>query len=77
MIQSHAESMKKILGALSPYLSELDFYITSFWSGGFTKVTAMNQKDKNLGKSIFVHFDMTFLTTLTGIFDFANLIFQT
>ena len=35
----------------------------------------MNQKDKNLGKSIFVHFDMTFLTTLT--FDFANLIFQT
>jgi hypothetical protein len=37
----------------------------------------MNQKDKNLGKSIFVHFDMTFLTTLTGIFDFANLIFQT
>ena len=26
---------------------------------------------------IFVHFDMTFLTTLTGIFDFANLIFQT
>jgi hypothetical protein len=37
----------------------------------------MNQKDKNLGKSIFVYFDMTFLTTLTGIFDFANSIFQT
>ena len=47
------------------------------WSGGFTTVTAMNRKDKNLGKSIFVHFDMTCLTTLTGIFDFANLIFQT
>ena len=51
--------------------------ITSFRSGGFTTATAMNQKDKNPGKSIFVHFDMTFLTTLTGIFDFANLIFQT
>ena len=37
----------------------------------------MNQKDKNLAKYIFVHFDMTFLTTLTGIFDFANLIIQT
>jgi hypothetical protein len=36
----------------------------------------MNQKDKNLRKSIFVHFDMTFLTTLTGILDFANLIFE-
>ena len=46
-------------------------------SGGFNTVTAMNQKDKNLEKSIFVHFDMIFLTTLTGIFDFANWIFQT
>jgi hypothetical protein len=35
----------------------------------------MNQKDKNLGKFIFVHVDMTFLTTLTGIFYFANLNF--
>ena len=26
-------------------------------------------------KSIFVHFDMTFLTILNGIFDFINLIF--
>ena len=49
------------------------FYIVDwriYWS-------AMNQKDKNLEKSIFFHFDMTFLTTLTGIFDFANLIFHT
>jgi hypothetical protein len=29
-------------------------YITSFWSGRFTTATAMNQKDENLGKSIFV-----------------------
>ena len=36
----------------------------------------MNQKDEKLGKSIFVYFDVTFLTTLTGIFDFANLISQ-
>jgi hypothetical protein len=55
----------------------MEFSITSFCSGGFTTATAMNQKDKSLGKSIFVHFDMTFLTTLTGIFDFSNLIFQT
>jgi hypothetical protein len=47
------------------------------WSGGFNTVTAMNQKDKNLEKSIFSRFDMIFLTTLTGILDFANLIFQT
>jgi hypothetical protein len=56
--------------------------ITSFRSGRFTTATAlhcsaMNQKDEKLGKSIFVHFDMTFLTTLTGIFEIANLIFQT
>ena len=61
----------------TPFLQFTKIYITSFLSGGFTTATAMNQKDKNLGKSIFVHFDMTFLTTLTGIFDFANLIFQT
>ena len=60
-----------------PFLQFTEIYITSFWSGGFTTATAMNQKDKNLGKSIFVHFDMTFFTNLTGIFDFANLIFQT
>ena len=59
------------------FLQFTEIYITSFWSGGFTTATAMNQKNKNLGKSIFVHFDMTFLTTLTGIFYFANLIFQT
>ena len=52
-------------------------YITSFWSGGFNTVTAINQKDKNLEKTIFIDFDMIFLTTLTGIFDFTNLIFQT
>jgi hypothetical protein len=60
---------------VSPFLSAI--YITSFRSDGFTTAPAMNQKDENLGKSIFVHFDMTFLTTLTVIFDFANLIFQT
>jgi hypothetical protein len=37
----------------------------------------VNQRNGNLGNSIFVHFEMTFLTTLTGILDFANLIFQT
>ena len=57
------------------FLQFTEIYITSFWSGGFTTATAMKQKNKNLGKSIFVHFDMTYLTTLTGIFDFANLIF--
>ena len=36
-------------------------------SGLVDSATAMNQKDKNLEKSIFVHFNMTFLTTLTGI----------
>jgi hypothetical protein len=33
------------------------------------------KKIKNLGKSIFAHFAQTFLTTLTGIFYFANLNF--
>ena len=47
------------------------------WSGGFTTPTAMNQRNGNLGNSIFVHFEMTFLTTLTWILDFANWIFQT
>jgi hypothetical protein len=61
----------------TPFLQFTEIYITSFWSVEFTSATAMNQKDKNLGKSIFVHFDMKFLTTLTGIFDFSNLIFQT
>ena len=37
----------------------------------------MNQRNENLGNSIFVHFEITFFTTLTGILDFANLIFQT
>jgi hypothetical protein len=37
----------------------------------------VNQRNGNLGNSIFVHFEMTFLTILTGILDFANLIFQT
>jgi hypothetical protein len=36
----------------------------------------VNQRNGNLGNSIFVHLEMTFLTTLTGILDFANLIFQ-
>ena len=61
----------------TPFLQFTEIYITNFWSSGFTTATAMNKKDKKLGKSIFVHFDMTFLTTLTGIFDFADLIFQT
>ena len=39
--------------------------------------TAVNQRNGNLGISTFVHFEMKFLTTLTGILDFANLIFQT
>ena len=39
-------------------------YITSVGSGGFTTATAVNQRDGNLGKFIFVHFEMTFLTTL-------------
>jgi hypothetical protein len=39
--------------------------------------TAVNQRNGNLGNSIFVHFEMTFLTTLTEILDFANLTFQT
>ena len=52
-------------------------YITSFWSGGFSKPTAVNQRNGNLENYIFVHFEMTFSTTLTGILDFVNLIFQT
>ena len=60
-----------------PFLQFTEIYITSFWSGGFTTPTAVNQRNGNLGNSIFVHFEMTFLTTLTGIFDFANLVFQT
>ena len=39
--------------------------------------TAVNQRNGNLGNSIFVHFEMTFITTLTGILDCANLVFQT
>ena len=62
---------------LTIYSQFTDIYITSFWSGGFTTPTAVNQRNGNLGNSIFVHFEMTFLTTLTGILDFANLIFQT
>ena len=60
-----------------PFLQFTEINITSFWSGGFTTPTAVNQRNGNLGNSIFVHFEMTFLTTLTGILDFANLIFQT
>ena len=60
-----------------PFLQFTEIYITSFWSGGFTTPTAVNQRNGNLGNSIFVHFEMTFLTTLTGILDFANLVFQT
>ena len=59
------------------YLFTPFLQVTSFWSGGFTTATAVNQRDRNLGNSIFVHFDMTFSSTLTGILDFANLIFQT
>ena len=54
-----------------------EVYITSFWSGRFTTSTAVNQRDRNLGNYIFVHFDITFLTTLTGFLDFAHLIYQT
>ena len=39
--------------------------------------TTVNQRNWNLGNSIFVLFEITFLTTLTGILDFANLVFQT
>ena len=60
-----------------PFLQFTEINITSFWSGGFTTPTAVNQRNGNLGNSIFVHFEMTFLTTLTGILDFAKLIFQT
>ena len=60
-----------------PFLQFTGIYITSFWFGGFTKPTDMNKRNENLGNSIFVHFQMTFLTTLTGILDFVNLIFQT
>ena len=42
-----------------------EIYITSFWSGRFTTLTAVNQRNWNLGLSIFFHFEMTFLTTLT------------
>ena len=59
-----------------PFLQFTGIYITSFWSGGFTTPTAVNQRNWNLGNSIFVHFEITFLTTLTGILDFANLLFQ-
>ena len=37
----------------------------------------MNQTDRYLVNSIYIHFDMKILTTLPGILDFANLIFQT
>jgi hypothetical protein len=60
-----------------PFLQSTEVYITSFWSGGFTKPTDMNKRNENLGNSIFVHFEIIFLFTLTGILDFANLIFQT
>ena len=57
-----------------PFLQFTEIYITSFWSGG---PTAVNQRNGNMGNSIYVHFEMTLLTTLTGILDFANLVFQT
>ncbi len=60
-----------------PFLKFTGIYITSFWSGGFTTPSAVNQINWNLENYIFVHFEITFLTTLTGILDFANLIFQT
>ena len=66
--------IQNICSVFIPSLQFTEIYITSFWSGGFTTPTAVNG---NLGNSIFVHFEMTFLTTLTGILDFANLIFQT
>ena len=58
-----------------PFLQFTEIYITSF--SLVTTPTTVNQRNGNLGNSIFVHFEMTFLTTLTGILDFANLIFQT
>ena len=60
-----------------PFLQFTEIYITSFWSGGFITPIAVNQRNRNLGNSIFVHFEITFLTTLTGILDFANWLFQT
>ena len=60
-----------------PFLQFIEIYITSFWSGGFTTPTIVNRRNENLGNSIFVHYEMTFVTTLTGILDFANLVFQT
>ena len=62
---------------IATFLQSTEIYIISFRSDGFTTATATNQKDENLGKSIIVHFGMTFSTILTEIFDFANLIFQT
>ena len=60
-----------------PFLQFIEISIASFWSGGFPTSNAVIQRNGNLGNSIFVHFEMTFWTTLTGILDFANLIFQT
>ena len=60
-----------------PFLQFTEIYIASFWSGGFTTPTAVNQRNGNLVNSIFVHFEMTFLTTLIGFLDFAKLVFQT
>jgi len=57
------------------FLQFTEIYIT--WWIHYTQATAVNQRNGNLGNSIFVHFEMTSLTTLTGILDFANLIFQT
>ena len=59
------------------FLQFTEVHITSFWSGGFTTPTAVDQRNENLGNSIFVHYEMTFITTLTWILDFANLVFQT
>ena len=62
----------------SPSTLRRGIHYPRFWSGGFTTATAVNRTDRNIGNSLFVHFDMTCLTTLTGILDFANLIlFQT
>jgi hypothetical protein len=63
----------KYFDGFTPFLQFTEIYITSFWSGGFTTANAMNQKDKNLGKSIFVHFDIKYLATLTVIFLFCQL----
>ena len=49
----------------TPILQFKDIYITSFQSSGFITATAVGQRDGNLGNLIFVHFDMTFLATLT------------